>query len=152
MKRIKLTKGEFAVVDDCDFDRANQFKWLCHISGQRKYAARRVGWKGRYIYLHRFLTDASKGMDVDHDDGDGLNNRRKNLIISSRSRNLLTFRRLRKNKTSRYIGVSWISSEGCWRAQIRYQNKNRFLGRFDSEERAMQVYEQERKKLLSKIQ
>ena len=39
------------------------------------------------VYLHRLITGAPRGMTVNHNDGDGLNNIRSNLVVATRSMN-----------------------------------------------------------------
>lgn len=102
MRTIALTRGYIVCVDDEDFESLSAHKWSAVVTGKnikRVYAYRRVGWdnsKRRWtgqIYMHRQITSAPKGMDVDHIDGDTLNNMRSNLRIATRSQNLANNRR-----------------------------------------------------------
>jgi hypothetical protein len=53
MKAIQLTQGKYALVDDEDFERVNQFKWCANRMGNVWYAVRRgCGNLGR---MHRFI-------------------------------------------------------------------------------------------------
>ena len=103
MKRIPLTQGKFALVDDEDFEALSQFKWRAkHCPDGRRpeksskwYACRteirkrgpKAG-KKKEVYMHRFLMDAPRGKVVDHLNGDGLDNRRANLRICTQKENL----------------------------------------------------------------
>lgn len=142
MKTIPLTQNKVALVDDVDFGRVSDLAWHACRRGKRVYAAHRSGWKGPIIYLHRLITGAPESQDVEHEDGNGLNNQRYNLLVCSRSRNLLGFQRLRENKTSRYRGVCWATSAGKWKAQINdCKNKTRHLGYFSSQRAAHIEYQ-----------
>jgi len=95
MKKIKLTKGKFALVDDCDFEILSQYKWHATLNsysgrGIRKpldkwYARGYVD--GRRVYMHRFLMGEPEGLVVNHDDANGLNNQRYNLEITTQVKN-----------------------------------------------------------------
>ncbi len=80
MKKIRLSNGRFALVDDKDFDRVNAFRWYFHPDG---YAI------SRNKSMHRFILNAPKGMVVDHKNHDTLDNRRKNIWICTHSQNSL---------------------------------------------------------------
>lgn len=90
--------------------------------------------------LHRAvlgLTD-SNGLVVDHINGDGLDNRRENLRLVSReenSRNLAGASR--SNQSSGELGVSWHKNRNKWVAHIRVDKKQRYLGIFDTKEKAV---------------
>jgi len=86
METIQLTLGKVALVDKEDFERVNQYKWCAHNHGHTFYALRRVGKK--ISYLHQFIMDNPSGEDIDHINHDGLDNRRANLRVVSRSINL----------------------------------------------------------------
>ena len=83
--------------------------------------------------------DASHGFDVDHINHDGLNNRRSNLRICSRSENLQNQRR-RSDNRSGYKCVSFYKRTGKWRAYIMINGKETHLGYFDSPETAYMKY------------
>ncbi len=103
MKKIKLTKSKFALVDDEDFDYLNQWKW--HYTGTG-YAGRKIYPNGRYdqkmLYLHRVIMQTPVGLDVDHIDHDRLNNQKSNLRNCTRTDNLKN--RKMKVKRKRLFG------------------------------------------------
>jgi hypothetical protein len=76
IRRIMLTQCYFAYVDADQFDALNQVPWcvLRSRDGRRQYAMRRAN--NRYLLMHRVITNAPPGMDVDHINGNGLDNRR----------------------------------------------------------------------------
>ena len=154
--RIELTQGQCAVIDDDDYAVALQFKWCAAKMRGQFYAVSRIRTPlGSYrnIYLHRLLMlglGAPKdGLEVDHIDGNPLNNRRANLRIATRRCNLCN-RRIRSlhNKTSCYKGVSRSSSSARWCAAIRGgdvdangKRKSVHLGSFATEEEAARAYD-----------
>lgn len=138
-KKIALTQGKFALVDNKDFKRVNQFKWYISGNGSRCYALRslpRNGNKKPCISMHRFILDAPKNSEVDHRDNDGLNNTRANIRFCSRAQNL-------QNRqiiwgSSQYKGVSKL--RGKWQATICLNKKLKYLGLFASEREAARTY------------
>lgn len=84
------------------------------------------GYVGGYIrgtrkkeLLHRFLTDAPKGMDVDHIDGNKLNNCDDNLRIVTRAENMQNLQSAYSSNESTGIwGVYWSSRRKKWRAEV----------------------------------
>lgn len=69
MKKITLSQGFIALVDDVDFEFLNQWKW--HVSKDRNtyYAVRNVrlnDGKRTRILMHRLLLDTPKGLVTDH--------------------------------------------------------------------------------------
>ena len=81
-KRIKLTKGMSTIVDDDDFESVNQYKWYFSSTG---YAERRHG-KGKLL-LHRFIMNPKNDLQVDHINGNRLDNSRSNLRLATRTEN-----------------------------------------------------------------
>lgn len=140
MKKISLTQGQFAVVDDADFEQLNQFKWFAHKRTGNFYAVRRKD--GKHVSMHRELlgiTDPS--ILGDHKDRNTLNNQRNNLRKASRSQNNANTRS-RNNSVSKYLGVSPFVKNGKskWRANICKDKKIYHLGYFKTEEDAALAY------------
>jgi hypothetical protein len=85
MKEIKLTQGKVALVDDEDFEYLNRFKWQAAKKRHTFYAVRTVNRIS--IRMHRVIMNYPLGFEVDHKNGNGLNNTRNNLRICSRRQN-----------------------------------------------------------------
>ena len=78
-------------------------------------------------------------LEVDHINGDGLDNRRSNLRLCTRRQNSMNQKK-QKNCTSKYKGVSWSKRRKKWAAAITLYGKYKSLGFFDDEEEAAQAY------------
>lgn len=141
MKEIKLTKGEVALIDDCDYDLISRYKWQLLNHGKRKYAYTTYSVKNRtqHIYMHRLIMDTPKGMEVDHINFNGLDNRRANLRNCSKSQNHFNFRKAKS--TSIYKGVTLVPSTGKWHARIKINQKTIHLGTYVEEVDAAKVYD-----------
>ena len=88
--KIPLTQGKFALVDEEDFERSSQNKW-CLTNG---YPSRRK--EGRVQYLHRFLMNEPTGLQIDHRNGDKLDNRKANLRTATNAQIIGTSPRRRE--------------------------------------------------------
>jgi hypothetical protein len=144
MKTIKLTKGYFAIVDDDDFERLSQWEWYALVAKNGRVYAVRVQYasapaKPRTILMHREILNAPPGIDVDHEDRDGLNNQRLNLRIATRTQNQGNSSR-RKDNTSGVKGVTWNKQHQQWRAQIQVNGKKQHLGYFRNTHSAASAY------------
>jgi len=145
MKKIPLTQGEFALVDDDDYAELSKWKWFCmknKLHPQLKYAARNFYPKGGkgvgvHIKMHRFILKAPRGLWVDHKDGNGLNNQKDNIRLIEKKQNNHN-RKLAKNNKSGYKGVSWNKNYKKWVARIG--SERRVLGVFDDPKEAASVY------------
>lgn len=143
MKFIALS-GEHigvALVDDSDYERLAVLPWNHKVNGRRHYARtwHRSGGRTIWTLMHRLILAVPPGMDIDHVNGNGLDNRRSNLRICTRSQNLANSRHTRG--TSKFRGVSRDTSRGCWQTGISHQGKRIALGRFDTEEAAARAYD-----------
>ena len=68
MKRIPLTKGQYALVDDADFDMVNQHSWVYTKHNTNHYAHTTISEGGRRktVKMHRMILNAPNGKEVDH--------------------------------------------------------------------------------------
>ena len=143
--RRRLGTTHIIQVDDADYDRVIAAgPWSINSVGCRTfYAFRNVpcptGQKTTQ-YLHRFiLGEACAGLQVDHIDGNGLNDQQPNLRVCTKAENGCN-QQLRKTTISGFKGVSWITDEQRWRAQIGVGGRRLHLGRFDTPEEAHAAY------------
>lgn len=148
MKEIKILNKNIKVkVDNSDFEYLNQFIW--YIRGLN-YAGR-VEWKNnisKTILMHREIMKAKPGELLDHVNKDTLDNRKKNLRFCSRSTNAMNCK-IHKHNTSGYKGVSKFNNK--WRAYIVKNNKQIYIGLFESKEKAAKAYNKKAKELFKEF-
>lgn len=89
--------------------------------------------------LHNVIMNPPEGMEVDHENGNGLDNRRSNLRVVTHVTNMQNVRRLKLNKSSQFQGVTWDKHHRKWRARAVYEGRLVDLGRYGSEEEAGRV-------------
>ena len=148
MKEILTTKGKVAIVDDADFAWLSQMKWYAKEGTRTFYAVTMVG--RRHVPMHRLIMGSPKGKDIDHINGDGLDNRRSNLRVCSRSENLMNRGASPKN-TSGFKGVSWNEATGSWRAKIQRRGQSIHIGLFQTKEAAAIAYNKTAEKLFKQF-
>lgn len=141
MKKIPLTQGKFALVDDEDYAKISKFKWYLHSGG---YAAtsgigKVDGKVRRYIYMHRIVNQTFPGMDTDHINGNKLDNRKENLRSCNRSGNAKNVQ-LRKNSLSGFKGVHWHKGANKWRSQIQKDKIKFHIGFYEEIKDAARAY------------
>jgi hypothetical protein len=147
-KLIPLTRGKFAIVDAADFEWLNRYKWHAQKGGRTYYA--RSQENGKMISMHRVITNAPKGLVVDHINHNGLDNRKANLRICTRTqnaRNCLPYR----IGVSKYKGVSWNRKRKVFIAAISVGGKKQYLGGFKSEIAAAKAYDKKAKELFGRF-
>ena len=102
-KRIPLTRGKFATVDDEDYSYLKKWKWFAVRTAENHtfHAVRRVIEYGKdiTILMHREIMGADNGLlagkklDMHHKDCEGLNNRKDNLQYLTRSKHISLHKR-----------------------------------------------------------
>jgi hypothetical protein len=141
-KRIPLTQGLFATVDDEDFVYLMQWRWYANKYGNTFYAVRTTKLPFRKtILMHRVIMNTPNGMDVDHINGDGLHNVRANLRNCTTTQNLQNTRK-RSDNTSGYRGVHWYKARGKWQAYIHVNGERIHLGYFSTAEQAAHAHDE----------
>ncbi len=131
-KQITLTKGKTATVDTKDYEMLNRYNW-CVSDGYAYNSA-----LGR---MHRYILGAPKGSQVDHINGDRLDNRRCNLRLCTSSQNQAN--RKVSRGVSHFKGVTYQkrpTGTGSWKAQIVVGGDVLFLGVFNTDKEAAAAY------------
>ena len=142
-KLILLTQGKFTIVDTDDFDWLNQWKWGLYSNEKRGriYAIRTIfihpdGTRFKTsLRMHRIIMNAPIDMQVDHINGDGLDNRRCNLRICTNKENASN-KKHRAGGSSKFKGICWHKAVGKWYAYIN----NKSIGYYTSEIDAAKAY------------
>lgn len=126
------TVRAYTLIDAADEPLLGTAPW--HVTA-RGYAARWMGRKngqGTFVRLHRLITGAPVGVEVDHINRDTLDNRRSNLRLVSHAENVQN-RPRHRGGTSRYRGVYWDDERQTWRAEVRVDGRKIRVGRFADE-------------------
>lgn len=130
MKEIPLTRGMVAIVDDDDFERINKHKWYACKKGKQsiRWYARR---NSRAVYMHNEIMTPPHGMEIDHINGNTLDNRKSNLRPVTRYQNSLNTA-VRSDSVTGVKGVGWHSRRQQYRARITVNGNKMNLGWFNS--------------------
>ncbi len=151
---IPLTKGLRAIVSPEDYDRLSACKWHAARHQRVFYAQTGTGRKGVrkrcLVMMHRAVMGVEDERVVDHQNHNGLDNRRTNLRIATWTENCWNKRKANFNSSSKYKGVMWDKRRGKWQAQIGHNGKKIFIGYFDDEETAARAYDAKAKELYGK--
>lgn len=140
---IPLSQGKYTIVDLIDYERLAQKKWYYN----KGYAVRNIYHEGKslgLVYMHREILLPGSYQEVDHIDGNGLNNLRKNLRPATRKENSRNRIKLNSNNTSGYRGV--YERYGKWIAQISINNEMHHIGTFNDKAEAAAAYNEVAKK------
>lgn len=127
--------GLVAVIDAVDLDLVRPFHWRVRPHHAGVFYA--VADGSTFLRMHRVILGARSGEIVDHINYDGLDNRRANLRIATRSQST-AHRRSRAGSTSRFMGVS--RHKHGWQAAIRCGRTSHYLGYFRLETEAALAY------------
>lgn len=152
MKQISLTQGKFAIVDDCNYEWLNQWKWYAVKSLNTYYAGRclylgggRKNAKRKSIFMHNLILKPEQGQEIDHCNRIGLDNRLNNLRSCTHSQNCQNATPHKKSR-SKYKGVTWLKARNRWVADITVSYKMMRIGSFHSEILAAKAYDKAARK------
>ena len=143
---ISLTQGKVAIIDAADYTLASQYKWFAAFNkasgdwraGRNKF---RIDGTKYTLYMHVLIMNPEPGYEVDHINGDTLDNRRCNLRLATSQQNRYNSKKSQhKNATSQYKGVQLF--KGKWRARIGHNGVRLYLGKFPSEIEAAKAYDE----------
>jgi hypothetical protein len=156
MKLIPLTKGQFAQVDDKNYNWLTQWKWCALKSPTSKtyYAVRgtSIGGKQVMILMHRLIMNTPIGMDCDHIDHNGLNCLEENMRNCSHRKNSMN-KSPHRGGSSKYLGVCKRIRQNknginiSFSVQVETGGKYIHVGIFKDEIVAARSYDQKAKEL-----
>lgn len=145
MIEVPLTKGQIALIDDEDAARVLQFKWeyMLNARSKRGYAKRKVKRNGKNhsVYLHRFLLNAPPGIQVDHINGNGLDNQKSNLRLATHGQNQFNSRK-RVDSQNKYKGIYHDNQRGTYVARLKAKGYDISLGGFKTAIEAARAYDE----------
>jgi hypothetical protein len=136
-KRIPLTKGQFAPVDDADYEWLMQWHWRLNSHGYAVRSSYHNGYQ-TLVSMHRLILNTQPVQFVDHIDHNRLNNTRANLRFVTHQQNQ-RYRHLFRNTSTGLKGVSRF--RGQWHARIGLDGRIVHLGFFDDMEKAAQAHD-----------
>lgn len=116
------------VIDSSDFQLVSKYTWF---KGKRGYPtahySRKLKASSRTFTLHRLLFGFPESGDIDHIDGNKMNNRRENMRLCSHQQNMFNQKKRCTNSTG-YTGVSFSKSAKKYEAYIHHNGKKKNLG------------------------
>jgi len=129
-KRLEVGR---AIFDLQDMKVVKSHKWYLNNYG---YAITRINRK-KQVFLHRLIMQPPETMQIDHINGNTLDNRRCNLRLCTKQQNMYN-QKMRCDNTSGYTGVDYDKRRKKWRARISVNRKEIHLGLFDTFEEAVE--------------
>jgi HNH endonuclease len=135
MKQIVLTQGKVALVDDEDFAWLSRWKWYAAKHIHTYYAERRNGEGKMRMHVAILKDQLGDTGVVDHRDGDGLNNQRNNLRVTTHRGNM---QNRKCHRGGKLVGTQLHNKR--WRSRIVLNGKRIIVGTFNTEQEAYDAY------------
>lgn len=115
----------------CVCEGGNGYKRILINIDKKLYRAHRLAW----LYVYGVWPER----DIDHIDGNSINNRIANLRLATDSQNLGNMKKPITNRSGKK-GVSWHAAGQCWQVHIRVEGKNHYLGHFPTVDEGHAAY------------
>lgn len=123
-----------AIIDTVDAHKVARYLWSMN-NGYARTANRNAPFNG---YLHRLIVMPKLNEQVDHIDGNRLNNIRDNLRIVTNQQNQMA-----RHATISASGYKGVHKHGKgFRASIKFNGKQIRLGSYPTSQRAAKAYNQ----------
>jgi hypothetical protein len=133
--------GNEIIIDREDLSLWAQYTWyVIQGHGQSKYLKRNTLHKNTTIEFHRELMGFPNGLEIDHINRNGLDNRKANLRIVDHKTNQNNLPK-RTGASSQYFGVSRDSERKSWNVYCNYHGKTKNLGKYENEIEAAIAYD-----------
>ena len=137
--RFTLPSGQEVIIDLADAERVTAFKWRMGKSYVQTHVW--IEGKKKTQTLHRFLLDPPPHRQVDHVNGNKLDNRRTNIRVCNASQNSRNVPKTRKPTSSQFKGVG-KRKDGRWIVKITTKKYGgTYVGLFDDEVAAARAYD-----------
>lgn len=121
------------LIDIADIETVSTYKWRWvsprGIKNTGNFIVTGNGKETPTLQLHRLITNCPSNLEVDHVNGNRLDNRKVNLRVCTRQENQLNVPKL-SNNTSGFKGVWFDKDREKWVAEITYKKTKVSLGRF----------------------
>jgi hypothetical protein len=147
---IKIS-GYDVLIDDDMAEDILKYKWSVQSRRHGIYFAAKTGGpdgEKRTVFLHRLIMGDPKGKVVDHKWGNHLDNRRKSLRICENRENSRNTK-IPKTNTSGFKGVTKRGNK--WEANIKFNGEHMYLGRYDTAEKAAEIYDKKARELFGEF-
>lgn len=149
-KVIKTKNGFDVSVDESDFEYVSQFRWYARQNKRQRTHYAYAYLKSRITPMHRLLMKPSGDQEVDHRDGNGLNNQRINLRVCTRQQNCRNKQIAINNRTG-VRGVHFDKEKRKFRAMIGHEKRVIHIGYFSDIEAAKAAYTKTAKQLFGEF-
>lgn len=142
---IYTSRGHVILCDTADLPLLSRYTWRAVFKKDNGYAISTPKQSGPTLKMHSLVCNPPPGLEVDHINRNGLDNRRSNLRPATHAEN--TRNVFFGNNTSGYKGVAWDIQSQAWQASICADGLQRTLGRYESKEDAARAYNRAAKQL-----
>jgi len=139
MKKIKLTRGKYALVDDEDFEYLSQWSWFYNGGYAKRFSTKADGidWRKRkMISMASVVANTPEGLVADHRNRVKLDNRKENLRNCTIAEN-----NMNRGFKLPYRGVFWNKRDSLYQAKIYIKGKLTSVGTFKDEIHAALAYD-----------
>jgi len=138
-----------ALIDEEDLPLVQGHRWYAAPIGHTIYATTKIG--GKTVYMHRLLLDAPPHLMIDHIHGNGLDNRRCEIRLATRSQNFANRIHIHTN-TSGYRGVSLVKGRpDVWQVGITKDGKRINLGLVSDPVQGARLYDAKARELFGEF-
>lgn len=141
MRTIELTQGKEVKVDKEDYDVLSKFNWsYTSPDGYAVRKGRRNTDEPRTVHMHRVIMKAKPEQQLDHINGDKLDNRKANLRFATTQENSFNRKKPDVDCTSQYKGVLKRKKAKSWEARIKFNDRALHLGSYRNEIEGAMAY------------
>lgn len=108
MREIQISRGMTAFVDDEDYDKLSRWKWCASVRKDRKAVYAYNGTLKKL--MHRAIMEVPEGMQIDHINHNGLDNRKENLRLCTQVGNMANRGKFKNKILSRFKRVKKVGN------------------------------------------